>query len=54
MCAEWASFLSPLLAAAAAEVLPGDVPQPPPGAVEVDGDDFRDDLPLDGPGPVMP
>ena len=54
MCAEWANFLSPLLAAAAAATFPGDVPQPPAGGFDVDGDDFKDDLPLDGPGPVIP
>ena len=54
MCAEWANFLSPLLAATAAATFPGDVPQPPTGGFDVDGDDFKDDLPLDGPGPVIP
>jgi hypothetical protein len=54
MWAEWASFLSPLLAIDFGVLPRAQLPIPPPGVVE-DGEDFSDDLPLgDGPGPVIP
>ncbi len=53
MWAEWANFLSPLLATDLG-AFPRAQPIPPPG-VEDDGDDLSDDLPLgEGPGPVIP
>ena len=54
MWAEWANFLSPLLAMDLGVFPSVQLPIPPPGVVD-DGDDLSDDLPLgDGPGPVIP
>lgn len=55
MWAEWANFLSPLLATDFGALPSAQLPMPPPPGVVDDGDDLSDDLPLgDGPGPVIP